>query len=293
MEEATVPRGQITTRGAREASLPLRHERKQHGAHRGILEAEGERLPRPGQEGFPGPEVDVHGPAEAGGFDKGFQAVLVATRVRRGEERYAPKGGYDIGPLARHRMSELVVRKAGLFPGDWVLDVETGTGILGVNVARAFTRCKTVVTDAAPENLEVARENAKAEGCLDRLRLVRCLPDALPFKDETFFFTTVGLKLAREEEPLDVLDEIHRATGFYGKVYAPSLDLRRMARKPRGWKEWVWTDEVVKELREMGYGKVQTTRMMTLPDGAQLVLVTMKRFDPEGGEEEDEEADEE
>lgn len=207
--------------------------------------------------------------------------------MRRGEERYAPKGGYDVGPLARHRMSEIVVRKAGLFPGDWVLDVETGTGILGVNVARAFTRCKTVVTDAQRENLETARENAKAEGCLDRLRLVRCLPDALPFKDETFFFTTVGLNLAREEDPLDVLDEIHRATGYYGKVYAPTLDLRRMKRKPRGWTEWLWTDEVVKQMREMGYGKVQTQRVMLLPDGAALVLVTAKRFDPEGGEEDE------
>lgn len=207
--------------------------------------------------------------------------------MRRGEERYAPKGGYDVGPLARHKMSELVVRKAGIFPGDWVLDVETGTGILGVNVGRAFTRCKVVATDEERENLEKARENAKAEGCADRMRFVQCLPDALPFKEETFFFATVGLRLARAEEPLDVLDEVHRATGYYGKVYAPALDLRKMKRKPRGWKEWVFTDEVLKEMRGMGFGKVATQRIMVLTDGAALTLVMMKRFDPEGDEDEE------
>ena len=216
--------------------------------------------------------------------------------MRRGEERYAPKGGYDVGPLARHKMSEMVVRKAGLFPGDWVLDVETGTGILGVNVARAFTRAKVVATDADRKNLLKAKENAAAEpaGTADRLRFVQCLPDALPFKEETFFFATMGLTLARQEEPLDVLDEVHRVTGFYGKVYAPALDLRKMRRKPLGWKDWVFTDDVVKEMREMGFGKVQTMRIVVMSDGAVLNLVTMKRFDPEGeeGDLEDDEPDE-
>lgn len=209
--------------------------------------------------------------------------------MRRGEERYAPEGGYDIGPLARHKMSELVVRKAGIFPGDWVLDVETGTGILGVNVGRAFTRCKVVATDTDRDNLAKAAENAKKEGCAERMRFVQCAPDALPFKDETVYFTTVGLGLARQEEPLDVLDEIHRVTGFYGKVYAPTLDLRRMKRKPRGWKEFVFTDEVQKEMREMGYGKLVTQRIMVVSDGAILELFTAKRFDPEGGEDEGDE----
>ena len=213
--------------------------------------------------------------------------------MRRGEERYAPKGGYDVGPLARHKMSELVVRKAGIFPGDWVLDVETGTGILGVNVGRAFTRCKVVATDADRANLHKARDNAKAEHCGDRMRFVQCAPDALPFKDETFFFATLGLRLARHDEPLDVLDEVHRVTGYYGKVYAPSLDLRKMRRKPLGWKDWVFTDDVLKEMREMGFGKVATQRIAMLPDGAILQLVMMKRFDPEGEEEEEDEDGEE
>jgi ubiquinone/menaquinone biosynthesis C-methylase UbiE len=214
--------------------------------------------------------------------------------VRRGLERYAPEDGYDPGPLARNKIAQIVVQKAGLFPGDWVLDVETGSGILGVNVARAFTRAKVVATDSDRERLEKARDNARAEGCEARVRFVQCLPDALPFKDEFSFFSTVGLELAREEEPLDVLDEIHRATGFYGKIYAATVDLRKARKKVRGMKTWIFDDETVAQMRAIGYGKVQMQQVAVLPDGGRLLLVTTKRFDAEeGDEEEDDEEDDE
>lgn len=212
--------------------------------------------------------------------------------VRRGQERYKPPVGYDVGPLARDKYSELVVRKAGLFPGDRALDVQTGTGILGVNVARAFTRVKTVATDAILENLVAARENAKAEKCLDRMDFVLCLPDELPFKDEIFSFTTTGLMLAIEEDPVATLDEMHRVTHFYGKIYAVTLDLRRKRPPLKDVREDVFDASTVKEMREIGYGKVQKLRIMLLPDGAEIWLVMTKRFDPEGDELDDEDAPE-
>jgi hypothetical protein len=119
---------------------------------------------------------------------------------------------------------------------------------------------------------------------------VACLPDMLPFKEERFFFTTIGFRLCAEEEPLDTLDEIHRVTGFYGKVYAPALDLTRVRQKPRDVHDWVFGEETVREMRGMGYGKIQVLDVANLPDGAKLRLVTMKRFDPEEGEEEGDEA---
>lgn len=220
--------------------------------------------------------------------------------MRRGLERYAPSKGYDVGPLARQKYAQLVVQKAGLFPGDWVLDVETGTGILGVQVARAFTRSKVVATDAERANLQRAAANAAAEGCAERLRFVQALPDALPFKDESFFFATIGLSLSREDEPLDVLEEIHRATGYTGKVYAPSLDITRVAKKPRGTHAWVFGEDTIDAMKEMGFAKVQKIRVAILADGAQLFLVMAKRFDPDeaqgpgqgDGEGEEDEADE-
>ncbi|HVM44334.1 MAG TPA: class I SAM-dependent methyltransferase [Candidatus Thermoplasmatota archaeon] len=212
--------------------------------------------------------------------------------MRRGLERYAPDEGYDPGALARDKLAQLVVRKAGVFPGDWVLDVQTGFGLLGVNVARAFTRAKVVATESDRARLERARENARTEGCDARMRFVQCLPDALPFKDEFSYFSTVGLSLANEEEPLDVLDEIHRATGFYGKIYCGAVDLRKARKRPRGMKQWVFTDEAIGEMRAMGYGKVQLTQVAVLADGGRLYLVTTKRFDAEGDEGDGEDEDE-
>lgn len=206
--------------------------------------------------------------------------------MRRGLERYAPTKGYDVGALARQKYAQMVVQKAGLFPGDWTLDVETGTGILGVQVARAFTRSKVVATDGERANLERARENAVAEGAAERIRFVQCLPDALPFKDETFYFATIGFALGRQEEPLDVLDEIHRTTGYTAKVYAPALDLTRVKKKPRGTHPWVFDPETIAAMREMGFGKVQQLKVAILADGAQLVLLTAKRFDADEAEDE-------
>ena len=198
-----------------------------------------------------------------------------------------------MGSLARQKYAQLVVQKAGIFPGDWVLDVETGTGIHGVQVARAFTRAKVVATDADRANLDRARANAEAEGCRDRMRFVQALPDALPFKDESFYFATVGLSLAAQDEPLDVLDEIHRASGYSAKVYAAALDLTKAKKRPRGVRAWVFDDETVAAMREMGFGKVQKLRVTMLLDGAQLFVVTAKRFDPEGDDDEEGEEDEE
>lgn len=213
--------------------------------------------------------------------------------MRRGLERYALEEGYDPGPLARDKLSQLVVRKAGLFPGDWVLDVQTGTGLLGVNVARAFTRAKVVATESDLALLEKARENAKAEGCEERMRFVLCAPDALPLKDETFWFTTVGLRLAEEEEePLDTLDEVHRVTGFMGKVYCGAPDLRKMRpKKPRGVRSWVFDDETIAELKDIGFGKVQVSQISMQNDGSRLHLVMMKRFDADDADEEEDDDD--
>lgn len=213
--------------------------------------------------------------------------------MRRGLERYAPSSGYDVGMYARQKYAQLVVQKAGVFPGDWILDVETGLGILGVQVSRAFTRCKVVATDTDVSHLARARENAKVEGCVERMRFVRASPDALPFKDESFYFATIGLDLARAQEPLDVLDEIHRATGYAAKVYAPTLDLTRVKPKPRGWRAVVFDAETTAAMREMGFGKITRQRVAVLADGAQLDLLMAKRFDATEGDEEDEAGDEE
>lgn len=253
--------------------------------------------PRCGRRATSWDERSVHDAAHEEARESLSVEVALGRVVRRGLERYAPTKGYDVGQHARQKYAQLVVQKAGIFPGDWVLDVETGTGILGVQVARSFTRAKVVATDSDRVNLKRAAENAVAEGCADRLRFVQCLPDALPFKDEKFYFTTMGLALSLQEEPLDVLDEIHRTTGFSAKIYMPALDMTKVKKKLRGTNTWVFDAETIAAMREIGFGKVQPLRVAMLADGAQLYLVTAKRFDGEdeasddGDDAEDDEGD--
>ena len=294
MEEAAVPRREVAPRGAREGPLALGDERQEHGLDVRLVEERVQVLARPGEERLSRREVHDHATSARERRRKKVDAASVGSpRVRRGLERYAPRTGYDPGPHARSKLAQIVVTKAGLFPGDWVLDVETDAGLLGVQVGRAFTRAKVVATDADRDRLLRAAENARAEGCDARMRLVQCAPDALPFKDERFFFSTLGLAVHEVEEPLDVLDEIHRTTGFSGKVYVATVDLRKARRKPKGVRPWVFDDETLGGMREIGFGKVQLGRVAVLADGARLHLVMAKRFDAEdaGEEAEDEEDD--
>ena len=177
--------------------------------------------------------------------------------------------------------------------GDWVLDVQTGEGLFGVNLARAFTRAKVIATESDAEKLQKARENALAEGCEARMRFVLCSPDALPLKDESFWFTTLGLRLMDEEEPLDALDQIHRVTGFLGKVYVGGADLRKMKKKPRGVNPWVFDEETLAGMKEIGFGKIQVSQIAMQSDGSRLHLLMTKRFDADEDGEEGEDGEDE
>lgn len=204
-------------------------------------------------------------------------------------DRYAQRGGYDPGPLARKKYVDLIVQKAGIIPGDWVLDVQTGDGLLGVNVARAFTKAKVVATDESRANLDAARRNAEAERCAARLRFVQCAADALPFKEESVWFATIGFDLPEGVGELSVLEDVHRALGFSAKVYAPSLEYPEGRPRPEGVTPWLFDGEGIEQVREIGFGKIQKQRIALLPDGGKLHLAMMKRFDVEEDEEEGDE----
>lgn len=213
--------------------------------------------------------------------------------VRRGLERYSSAKGHDLGPMARQRYVDHVVHKAGLIPGDWALDVQTGNGLLGNSVGRAFTRVRVVAIDEDRANLEAARENAKAERCIERMRFVQCAADALPFKDESFYFVTIGFHLPEGVGELSVLEEVHRTSGYTAKVYAPSLEYPPGRPRPEAATVWQFDKESIGQVKELAFGKLQKQRVAMLPDGGQLYVTSMKRFDPEedegdvGDEEED------
>lgn len=203
---------------------------------------------------------------------------------RTRNHRYLPPDGHDIGPLARRQYEDTVVRKAGLFPGDRALDVQTGNGWLGNAVARAFTKARVVATDEDRQNVAQARANAQADGCAARMDFVVCAADGLPFIDEVFSFALCGWATPPDVGELDILDEVHRTTHYSGKAYAPSLEYPAGKARPAGATAWLFDDDGNDQAREIGFGKVQKQRIARLPDGGRLFLTTMKRFDPDEDE---------
>src|SRR3954452_11694910 len=65
------------------------------------------------------------------------------------------------------------------------LDVAAGTGEPGLSIARLAPEGRVVLTDLAPEMLDVAARRAKAQG-VSNIETKVCSADDLPFEDATF-----------------------------------------------------------------------------------------------------------
>jgi ubiquinone/menaquinone biosynthesis C-methylase UbiE len=86
----------------------------------------------------------------------------------------------QLGPVGAAMIERLEVRD-----DQQHLDVAAGTGEPGLTVASLAPRGRVVVTDLAPEMLEVAAKRASAQG-LDNVETRVCSADDLPFEDATF-----------------------------------------------------------------------------------------------------------
>ncbi|HEX5036623.1 MAG TPA: peptide chain release factor N(5)-glutamine methyltransferase [bacterium] len=72
--------------------------------------------------------------------------------------------------------------------GPYILDIGTGSGCIAVSLAKHIPEAKVVATDISKESLEVAKENAEANGVADRIEFVAS--DIAPW----LFFETRGSK---------------------------------------------------------------------------------------------------
>jgi SAM-dependent methyltransferase len=66
-----------------------------------------------------------------------------------------------------------------------ILDIAAGTGEPGLSIARLAPKGRVVLTDLAPEMLDIAARRAKAQG-LANVETEVCSADDLPFDDATF-----------------------------------------------------------------------------------------------------------
>lgn len=174
----------------------------------------------------------------------------------------------DVGDIARKRYAKLVVHRIGLFPGDRVLDVGTGRGLLAVEVGRSFTRCRVVGLDPDRGLLRTARENAAAANCGGRVSFVQGRAEALPFKDGAFSVFMSGLALAALGKARGkALDECARVLVETGKLMV--VDVVDAAGEPgqRDTREW----------KRRGFTRLQPHKIVVLGDRRVVWMLSARR----------------
>lgn len=78
-----------------------------------------------------------------------------------------------------------MIERLGIRADQQHLDIAAGTGEPGLSIARLAPRGRVVLTDLAPEMLEVAARRADAQG-ITNVETTVCSADDLPFEDATF-----------------------------------------------------------------------------------------------------------
>jgi SAM-dependent methyltransferase len=78
-----------------------------------------------------------------------------------------------------------IIEGLDIAEGDQYLDIASGTGEPGLSIARLSPKARVVLTDLAPEMLEVAQRRASAQG-ITNVETKVCSADDLPFDDARF-----------------------------------------------------------------------------------------------------------
>ncbi len=103
-------------------------------------------------------------------------------------------------------------------PGDRVLDVATGTGMVAAALIRRYG-CSVVGLDQSPEMLAGAQAKLAADPLLaDRVELVRGEAESLPFADGEFDHLTFTYLLRYVDDPRATLRELARVVKSGGRI---------------------------------------------------------------------------
>src|SRR5262249_54086649 len=137
-------------------------------------------------------------------------------------ERYATLLSYGQDP----RWRRFLVSRSEAAPGDRVLDVATGTGM----VARELVRqkgCSVVGVDQSPEMLAQARGRANGE-----IELVEASAERLPFEDGEFDALTFTYLMRYVDDPAATLAELARVVKPGGTIAGLEFGLPRKSYRP-------------------------------------------------------------
>ncbi len=128
---------------------------------------------------------------------------------------------------------ELMLARADLRPGEQVLDVACGTGLVTRQAAVAVGAVGSVVgTDLSGEMVEAATRVAGRHGC-GRMRFERADAEDLPFADRSFDVALCGLGLMYVPDPILALQEMRRVLRPWGRAAVAVWG----ARQACGWAE--------------------------------------------------------
>ncbi len=116
------------------------------------------------------------------------------------------------------RWRRAMVRQIAASPGDRVLDVATGTGMVATALVRRYG-CSVVGLDQSPEMLSGAQAKLDADpGLAERIGLVRGEAESLPFADGEFDHLTFTYLLRYVDDPGATLNELARVVKPGGRI---------------------------------------------------------------------------
>ena len=116
------------------------------------------------------------------------------------------------------RWRRAMVRKVEARPGDRVLDVATGTGMVAEAMVRRYG-CDVVGLDQSSEMLSGAQAKLDADTALaDRIELVRGEAESLPFADGEFDHLTFTYLLRYVADPGATVGELARVVKPGGRI---------------------------------------------------------------------------
>jgi len=102
------------------------------------------------------------------------------ARCSAGWEKWDPVITDQLGPVGIAMIDHLAITE-----DHHHLDIASGTGEPGLTIARLMPKGRVVLTDLAPEMLDVAARRAHAQG-ITNIETKVCSADDLPFGDATF-----------------------------------------------------------------------------------------------------------
>lgn len=151
-------------------------------------------------------------------------SAVATSRKRSAQELFAPlPKHYDkvaailsFGQDPRWRRT--IVEQIAAQPGERVLDVATGTGMVAEALVKRWG-CEVVGVDQSPEMLEGARARARHDATLaSRLTLVKGEAERLPFEDGELDHLTFTYLLRYVDDPRATMCELARVVRAGGRI---------------------------------------------------------------------------